>query len=125
MNTERPVNLAFDTIIPQPVHAIASFLHRVSGAFLVFGSGYILLLLDRSLVSATGLQTVKTRLDATLETCLLWLILVALIYHVVAGIKHLLLDMHVGDTQEATVVGSYVVIVVSVALAGLAALWLW
>ena len=125
MNTERPVNLAFDTIIRQPVHAIASFLHRVSGAFLVFGSGYLLFLLDRSLASETGLQTVKTRLDATLETYLLWLILVALIYHVVAGIKHLLLDMHFGDTEAAAVAGSYVVIVVSVALAGLAAFWLW
>ena len=125
MNTERPVNLAFDTIIRQPVHAIASFLHRVSGAFLVFGSGYLLFLLDRSLASETGLQTVKTRLDATLETYLMWLILVALTYHVVAGIKHLLLDMHVGDTEAAAVAGSYVIFVVSVALAGSAAFWLW
>ena len=125
MNTERPVNLAFDTIIRQPVHAIASFLHRVSGPFLVFGTGYLLFLLDRSLASETGLQTVKTRLDATLETYLMWLILVALIYHVVAGIKHLLLDMHFGDTEAAAVAGAYVVIVVSVALAGLAAFWLW
>ena len=125
MNTERPVNLAFDTIIRQPVHAIASFLHRVSGAFLVFGSGYLLFLLDHSLVSEAGLQAVKTRLDATLETCLLWLIVVALIYHVVAGVKHLLLDMHIGDTRTATVMGSYLVMIVSAMLAGLAGFWLW
>ncbi|MBJ51276.1 MAG: succinate dehydrogenase, cytochrome b556 subunit, partial [Gammaproteobacteria bacterium] len=56
---------------------------------------------------------------------LLWLILVALIYHVVAGTKHLLLDIHVGDTHAAAVVGSYLVIIVSGVLAMLAGFWLW
>ena len=76
-------------------------------------------------MSEAGLQAVKTRLDATLETCLLWLIVVALIYHVVAGVKHLLLDMHIGDTQTAAVLGSYLVMIVSAMLAGLAGFWLW
>ncbi|MCH2353731.1 MAG: succinate dehydrogenase, cytochrome b556 subunit [Pseudomonadales bacterium] len=125
MNTERPVNLTFSTIIRQPVHAVASFLHRVSGAFLFFGSAYLLFLLDRSFASEVGLHAVKVRLDGTAETYLLWLILVALIYHVVAGTKHLLLDIHVGDTHAATVVGSYLVIIVSGVLATLAGFWLW
>ena len=119
MNTERPVNLTFSTIIRQPVHAVVSFLHRVSGAFLFFGSAYLLFLLDRSLASEVGLDAVKTRLDGTPETYLLWLILVALIYHVVAGTKH------VGDTHAATVAGSYLVIIVSGVLAMLAGFWLW
>jgi succinate dehydrogenase / fumarate reductase cytochrome b subunit len=67
----------------------------------------------------------KIRLDGTPETFLLWLIFVALIYHVVAGTKHLLLDMGVGDTLAATVVGSYLVIIVSGVLATLAGFWLW
>ena len=125
MNTERPVNLGFDTIIRQPVHAIASFLHRVSGAFLFFGSAYLLFLLDRSLVSEVGLNSVIDRLDGTPETYLLWLILSGLIYHVAAGIKHLLLDMHIGDSHAAAVVGSYLVITVSGLLALSAGFWLW
>ncbi|MBN85443.1 MAG: succinate dehydrogenase, cytochrome b556 subunit, partial [Gammaproteobacteria bacterium] len=86
---------------------------------------YLLFLLDRSLASEVGLHAVKIRLDGTAETYLLWLILVALIYHVVAGTKHLLLDIHVGDTHAATVVGSYLVIIVSGVLAMLAGFWLW
>ena len=125
MNTERPVNLTFSTIIRQPVHAVASFLHRVSGAFLFFGSAYLLFLLDRSLASELGLHAVRIRLDGTPETYLLWLILVALIYHVMAGTKHLLLDMHVGDRQSAPVLSAYLVIIVSGVLATLAGFWLW
>jgi len=53
------------------------------------------------------------------------LILSALIYHSVAGIKHLVMDLGFGETLQSTKIGSIIVIVVSAVLIVLTGAWLW
>ena len=48
-----------------------------------------------------------------------------LIYHLVAGIKHMIMDFHIGDTFEAASSAAYVVFAVSLVLTGLVGVWLW
>ena len=64
-------------------------------------------------------------LDAPLAKLVLWGVLSMLIYHILAGVKHLFLDFHVGDTFEAASASAYVVFGLTVLLAAATGVWLW
>ena len=122
MSSERPVNLSFGTVIKQPFVALASITHRITGVALFGGIGFLLWWLDKALSSPAGFAEVAA--DPSFKL-LVWLILVALGYHFFAGIKHLMLDMHIADTAGA----GRVMTVISVGLAALSAVlagvWIW
>ena len=46
-------------------------------------------------------------------------------YHLVAGVKHLLLDFHIGDSFEAAQIGSAIVVLASLSITGLIGFYLW
>ena len=48
-----------------------------------------------------------------------------LIYHILAGVKHMFLDFHVGDTFEAATAATYAVVGLSAMLAVATGVWLW
>jgi succinate dehydrogenase / fumarate reductase cytochrome b subunit len=56
---------------------------------------------------------------------LIWLLLAPLCYHLVAGIRHLLADVHMGDTLKAGRIGSVLTFVIFIILMVLAGIWLW
>ncbi|MDZ7784973.1 MAG: succinate dehydrogenase, cytochrome b556 subunit [Halioglobus sp.] len=56
---------------------------------------------------------------------LLWVVLVALIYHTLAGIRHIIMDFGLGESMEGGVRSSHLVIALSVILALVAGVWLW
>ena len=64
-------------------------------------------------------------MSAPLAKFITWGILSALIYHFVAGIKHLLMDMDVGDGKESGKVGSIATLFASIFLIILAGVWVW
>jgi len=47
------------------------------------------------------------------------------VYHIIAGIKHLLLDFHMGDSLQAARAGAGVVIVATVVVTGVLGAMLW
>ena len=49
----------------------------------------------------------------------------SLTYHLVAGVKHLLLDFHIGDSFEAAQSGSGIVVLSSLCITGLIGFYLW
>ncbi|MGE7959832.1 succinate dehydrogenase, cytochrome b556 subunit, partial [Pseudomonas sp. NPDC089530] len=55
----------------------------------------------------------------------IWGILSALLYHLVAGVRHLIMDMGIGETLEGGKLGSKIVIAVSVVVIVLAGVWIW
>ncbi len=124
MKDKRPVNLAITTI-KLPLAAIASFLHRVSGAFLFLAIAFLLYLLQQSLASEAGFAQVESLLSGTAMKFTLWTVLSALAYHFVAGIKHLLLDMGFGESREGAKIGASVVILVAAVMIGTIGVWLW
>jgi len=124
MHSERPVNLAL-TKFSFPIAAIASITHRVTGVVLFGGTAFLLYLLDVALRSPEGLAQARAILGFPLAKLILLGILAALIFHIVAGIKHLLLDFHIGDTLGGGRFGAQVSIVISAVLIGLAGVWLW
>lgn len=124
MKTDRPINLSL-TKFSFPLAAIASITHRITGMLLFVGIAFLLYLLDQSLTSAQGLEHAREVLALPLPKLLLLVVVATLIYHFVAGIKHLFLDFDVGDTIEGGRRAAQLTIAISVVLISLAGVWLW
>ena len=81
--------------------------------------------LDLSLSSEEGFGEVKAYLTSPLAKFVIWALLSALLYHLVAGIRHLFMDAGIGETLEGGKLGSKIVIAVSVVVIVLAGVWIW
>lgn len=124
MNDKRPVNLDIKTI-RLPLPAYASILHRVSGVAIFVGVAILLGLLDASLVSEEGFNSTKEFMDSFFVGLIIWGVLAALIYHSVAGVKHLLMDIGIGESLEGGLLGAKIVFGVSAVLILIVGLWIW
>lgn len=124
MNRKRPVNLDISTI-KLPITAYVSILHRISGVFLFAGAAVLLWLLDISLASEEGFTAVQEMFDNPLLKFTVWVVLAALAYHAVAGIRHLTMDGGVGESLRGGRVGAQLVVIIAVALFILAGVWVW
>ncbi|CAG9001200.1 MAG: Succinate dehydrogenase cytochrome b556 subunit [Candidatus Celerinatantimonas neptuna] len=116
----RPVNLELQTI-RLPVTAIASILHRVSGVLTFFALAVLLSLLAKSLQSADGFALVASWFDSSIVKLLIWAILSVLMYHIVFGIRHMIMDMGYWEelsSGSASARGGFIVTVVLIILMG-------
>jgi succinate dehydrogenase / fumarate reductase cytochrome b subunit len=121
---KRPVNLDIGTI-HLPLAALTSITHRISGVILFVGIAILLWLFQRSLASEASFNDVKALFASPLLKFVVWGTLSALSYHMVAGIKHLLLDAGIGETREGGPVGAKLVIAASAVLIVLMGVWIW
>jgi succinate dehydrogenase / fumarate reductase, cytochrome b subunit len=124
VNKKRPVNLDIGTI-QLPLPALASFLHRVSGIALFVGVAILMWLLDVSLTDEDHFNAVKTLFDSFFCKLIVWGVLAALIYHSVAGVKHLIMDLGVGETLEGGMRGARIVFIATIVLVVLVGACLW
>ncbi|MDX1490035.1 MAG: succinate dehydrogenase, cytochrome b556 subunit [Pseudohongiellaceae bacterium] len=124
MKDQRPRNLDFSTL-RLPLAAIASILHRISGVFIFAGVAVLLYLLGESLSSEAGFSQVGQWMDTLVVKLVVWAVLAGLLYHLIAGIKHLLMDMGYGETLEGSQLSAKLVIIVSAIAIILAGVWLW
>ncbi len=123
-NKQRPVNLDLQTI-SFPVTAIASILHRVSGAITFVALSILLWMLGTSLASPEGFETVVSIMDNFLVKFVLWGILTALAYHIVGGLRHLVMDMGYWEELESGNQSARVAFVITAILAVLAGVLVW
>ena len=124
MNSKRPVNLDL-TKFHFPLPAITSILHRISGVIVFIGIGFLLWGFDLSLSGEESFNALKETMQGFLPKLILWGILSALLYHFVAGIRHLLMDMGIGESLEGGRLGARILLVVAVILIVLAGVWIW
>ena len=92
---------------------------------LFLGFAYLLYLLDLALSSEAGFERAASLLAMTPPKLALWGVLALLAYHLLAGIRHLLLDVHVGDGFAAAKRASWLVFVTTGVAAALLGAWLW
>ncbi len=102
---------------------MASIAHRLSGMGLFAGFAWLLFLLDLALGSPDGFARAQAVLAGTGGKCALLAVLALLAYHLLAGLRHLLLDMHIGDTFDAARRASWLVFALTAA--AVLALWAW
>ena len=121
---ERPVNLDLSTI-KLPLAAITSITHRISGVILFVGIGILLWMLELSLSGEAGFNRLQEVLTSPVATFIVWGVLSALAYHLIAGVKHLLMDAGIGETKTGAPRGATIVIIVSLIIIVLLGVWLW
>jgi succinate dehydrogenase / fumarate reductase, cytochrome b subunit len=121
----RPVYL--DLVrIRLPLPGLVSILHRVSGAALfLFAIPLVLFGVQTSLESADGFATLKAMFAHPLAKLFLVGLLWAYAHHFFAGIRYLLIDLHVGDDLRPARQSSVVVLVAGVVLTLIIAVRLW
>ena len=124
VNKPRPKNLNLLTI-RFPIPAIISILHRLSGVFLFLLIPIILCGLDCSLSSESSFQKLHNSLTTPLTKVLVWLLLAPFLYHFVAGIRHLLMDMNIGVELKSGRLSALLVIMMTILLLVLAGIYLW
>ncbi|KAF0809128.1 succinate dehydrogenase, cytochrome b556 subunit [Alcanivorax sp. S71-1-4] len=124
MNDKRPVNLDLTTI-KFPVTALASITHRITGVAIFLALPILLWMLDRSLASPESFAQLKDLLATPIAKLVVWAMLAALIFHLVAGIKHLIMDLGIGESLEGGRRGATLVFIISVVLILLAGVWVW
>ncbi len=124
MKDKRPVNLDIGTI-HLPLAAYASILHRISGIVVFVGIAILLWLFDQSLSSEEGFNALKQSSASFVGKFIIWGIVSALAYHLVAGIKHLLMDMGIGETKEGGELGAKLTLIISAVLIVILGVCIW
>jgi succinate dehydrogenase / fumarate reductase cytochrome b subunit len=121
----RPVYLNL-LAIRQPLPAIVSILHRITGA-LLFAVGIPLLLwfIQRSLVSPDAFAAAMRPLASPLGKLVLLGLAWGYVYHLLAGLRHLALDLHAGIELAPARSSAAVLLVVSGLLLVVIAVRVW
>jgi len=121
----RPVYLNLARI-RLPLPGLVSILHRISGAVLfLIAIPLVLYAVQTSLESADAYANLRTMFAHPLIKLALFGLLWAYLHHFFAGIRYLLLDLHVGDDLKPARQSSVIVLGASIALTLLIAVRLW
>ena len=112
-------NIRIDQILSYrlPAAGIMSILHRISGAGLFLVLPFLIYLLQLSLDSETAYSKISILLSNPLIFFIMSGVIWSIIHHFFAGIRHLLLDMHLGLSNKSAGRWGVLIISVSVALA--------
>ena len=111
--------------IRQPVPAVVSILHRISGAALFVFLWIFLTGLQRSLVSPDGFESVRAVFDQPLVKIVVLGLLWAFLHHTFAGIRHLALDLQLGIQLPAARASAYVVLILGILTTAVIGALLW
>ncbi len=113
MKREQPINLELASL-KFPVTAIVSILHRISGIALFLLTPVMLYWLHLSLASEISFAELGAQLETSLWKFVLWIFSAALLYHVLAGMRHVLMDIGWGEALSSARMSAMTLIVLSV-----------
>ena len=126
MKSNRPVNLSMGQVLEvnlkSPV-AIASILHRLSGVIVFLLVPVLLWILDKSLSSPEGFAQVQEIMNGFVVRFIVWVFVAGLIFHFVAGVKHLLAGVGVAEELESGRLASTIALILSAI--GIVAAFVW
>lgn len=108
-----------------PLAGIVSILHRISGMLMFFLLPFILYLLDKSLMSEISFEYFKGFTSHWFVKLVILALVWAYLHHFSAGIRHLLMDLHMGLDKDSGRKSSVAVFAVSLPLTALVALKLF
>ncbi|MEM9242935.1 MAG: succinate dehydrogenase, cytochrome b556 subunit [Pseudomonadota bacterium] len=125
MKDKRPVNLKL-TAIHFPMTAIVSILHRLSGLLLF-------VLIPVFLYVFTALMASPPRFNAWVACFstyasvrfIIWLLVAAMTYHLIAGIRHLLMDVGVAESLVGGRMAARLVLLIWVIVAIVLGMTIW
>ena len=123
----RPINVGLADMLSLkwPVTAIASIAHRIAGGILFVGVALMLFALEMSLSSEAGFESLKEMISRPLGKLITWTLLSALAYHLVAGVKHLIMDLGFGETLDGGIFLARLTLIFSAILIVIAGIWVY
>ncbi len=124
MTKKRPKHLNLFQI-RQPIAAVTSILHRISGLGLFLMLPLLIWLLDLSLRSPDSFQSLQAFVAHPLAKLLLIGLLWAFLHHFFMGIRILLIDVHVGVAKQQARKSAIAVLAASLALTLILGVKLW
>lgn len=100
-----------------PLAGLVSILHRASGALLfLVGLPFLLYLFQQSLMSEISFENYRAIVSHWFAKLVLLALVWAYLQHFCAGIRHLILDLHIGMEKEQGRTSAAVVLGVSLVL---------
>lgn len=108
-----------------PLAAFVSVLHRVSGLFIFLLLPFILYILSSSLTSEITFDYLKGFTSGWFVKLVILALSWSYLHHFCAGIRHVIMDTHVGLDKDSARKSAVSVLVVSLLLAALVALKLF
>jgi succinate dehydrogenase / fumarate reductase cytochrome b subunit len=121
---QRPVNLDLNTI-KFPPSAISSILHRVTGVAMFFALLFVIWAWAVSVSSPEGFANVQTMMDGIVGKLIAIGTASALTYHILGGLRHMVMDMGHWEELESGNLSAKVIIVLWVALTVVLGVALW
>ncbi len=120
-------NLGFPLLLTYrlPMAGLVSIMHRISGAALFLALPVLLWMFDLSLTSELSFERLRGMASNFFLKLLLLFLIWSLIHHLVAGIRYLMLDLHIGIDLKASRASAIAVYAVSLPLTLFAALKLF
>jgi succinate dehydrogenase / fumarate reductase cytochrome b subunit len=108
-----------------PLAGVVSILHRLSGLMMFFLLPFVLYLLDKSLTSEISFAVFRSFTSNWFVKLVILALCWAYLHHVMAGIRHLLMDVHVGVDKDSGRKSAVTVFAISLPLAALIGLKLF
>jgi len=124
MKQNRPINLDLRTL-HFPVMAITSIMHRVSGIIIFVCLPLMIYWLQLSLASNESYDHMLELLDKSYDKLILWGFLSALVYHFMAGIRHMIADFGYGETVAVAKKTAGLLLILTVITTVLLGVWVW
>ena len=100
-----------------PVAGIMSIVHRITGVLMFLATPFIIYLLDLSLSTPQDFARAGQLIQSGLGMLVLFGVLWGLLHHLLAGIRYLLLDVHVGIDKPWYRYSAWVVLIAAPLLA--------
>ncbi len=112
--------------IRMPMPAVVSILHRISGALLfLVGVPALLWGVQASLASPEAYEAFRAFLARPLVKLIALLLVWAYLHHLLAGLRHLLMDVHIGLDLKPARQSATIATVAALLLTLLVAIRLW
>lgn len=121
---QRPVNLDLGSLKFPPM-AIASILHRISGLALFLLLPFMMYFLSISLQSPESFNQLQMILSNSYNKLILWAFSTALVYHLLAGIRHMVMDIGFGEHLATARRSAITIIVLAIILTIILGVWIW
>ena len=81
--------------------------------------------LELSLQSESSFTQVQDLFGSVIVKFVAWGVLSGLLYHLVAGIKHLIMDLGYGETLKGGFIGACITLALAATMIFIAGVWIW
>ena len=123
-NNTRPIHLDL-TKMHFPITAIISILHRISGVLLFLLLPLFLYSLRASLESSGSFLALQATLREPCLIFLMWVGLSAVSMHLLAGIRHLFMDVGFAEELSSARKTAWIVVILEIIAILWLGVWLW